>query len=55
MANKGAGVLELPGDLAASGQAGGTTSGTEGECTGGQAGTSEFPDIFVGQYTAMGE
>ena len=47
--NKGAGVLDLPGDLAASGQAIGTTSGTVGNSTGGQASTSEVTGIFAGQ------
>ena len=53
--NEFMGVLDLPGDHADSGQASGTTEGIEGENMGGQAGTSEVPDIFLGQQTSTGE
>ena len=48
-ANEGAGVLDPPGELEASGQASGTTAGTAGKCTGGQASTLEVPEIFARQ------
>ena len=51
-ANKGAGVLDLPGDLEASIQANGTTLGTVGERMGGQARTLEVLEIFLGRQTA---
>ena len=54
-ANKGAGVLCIPGDLEASGQAGGSTVGTEGERTGFQAGTPGVPEIISRRQTAAGE
>ena len=50
-ANKGVGVLDLPGDLAASRQASGTTWGTSGERTGVQESMLEVPEIFAGQQT----
>ena len=53
--NKGAGVLDIPGDLEASRQASGTIAGTEGEHMGGQSGTSEVPDIFAGKQIATFE
>ena len=51
-ANKGAGVLDLPGELASRGQSSKTT---EGESTGCQSGTSGDSDIFDGQHKATGE
>ena len=45
-ANIVAGVLDLPGDLAAGRQASGTTEGTEGECAGGETGTSVGPVLL---------
>ena len=47
VANKGAGILNLPGYLAASGQASSTAAGTEGERTGGQTGMVGVPEIIV--------
>ena len=54
-ANEGAGVLDIPGDLEASGQAISTTAGTEGEYTGGQAGTSGVPEIVAICHKLAGE
>ena len=49
--NKGAGILDIPGDLVASRHTSGTTVG---ECTGRQASTLEFLEIFVGKQTVTG-
>ena len=47
MANEDVGVLDLPGDLAASRQASSTTAGIEGNCMGGQTGAARVPDIIA--------
>ena len=52
MTNEGAGVLDLSGDLAASGQASGTTASTEGNNAGDQTSTAGVPEIIERQYTA---
>ena len=53
--NEGAVVLELIGDLAASGQASGTTAGTECERTWDQAGTAVVPEIIASRQKVTGE
>ena len=50
-ANKGVGVLDLPGDLAAVRQAISTTEGKGGDCAGGQTGTSGGPVLLPPAHT----
>ena len=54
VADEGAGILDLPGDLESSGHAIRTTAYTAGECTRGRAITLEVPEIFAGRQTATG-
>ena len=54
-AKKGAVVLDIPGDLAASGQEISTTLGTEGKRARGQAVMLEVPEISTGKKTDKGE
>ena len=52
---KGAGVLDLPGDLEASGHKSGNKVGTTGKHMGCQEGTAEFPENLVGRHAATGQ
>ena len=52
---KGAGVLDLPGDLEASGQKSGATADTAGNQTGGQTGKAEISESLAGQQDDTGK
>ena len=52
VANEGAGVLDHPVDLAASGQKSGATEVTAGKQMGGQEGTVKLPESLAGQQVA---
>ena len=49
VANKGAGVLDLPGDMETCGQKSGGLEGTVDKSTRGQEVTTNFPEILAGQ------
>ena len=55
MANEGAEILDIPGDLAAGRQASGTTEGTEGERAGRQTGMSVVPVLLTPTCTTVAQ